>query len=366
MANPLDVVVVGGGPVGLVAALEAQQQGLAVGVVEPRLPPIDKACGEGIMPAGLATLKRLGVAPPGSPIRGIRYLHGGRHAEARLPQPGLGVRRTALHADLAEAARAAGVQWFAWAAGTVQQSESGVVVPPKSRNRAEPVRAKYALVADGLHSPQRRALGMDRPRGQRRRGRRCGLRQHYAITPWTDHVEVYWGAHAEAYVTPLPHQIGVAILTEHRGSFEEHLQAFPALRSRLHGAHRIGQVRGAGPFGTRSRRRVRGRVLLIGDAAGYADALTGEGLSVGFAQGVAAVEAIVNGRPSEYEPAWRSIALRSSVPTMALVHATRLPPVRRLLVPAAAAAPGLFAAGVVGVASAGSARSPAATSAHAG
>ncbi|WP_210424381.1 NAD(P)/FAD-dependent oxidoreductase [Gephyromycinifex aptenodytis] len=349
MRAPWDVVVIGGGPVGLVAALQSRSYGLSVAVIEPRLPPIDKACGEGIMPAGLATLARLGVFPSGSPIRGIRYLRGQHCAQAALSPPGLGVRRTTLHAALVDAARDAGVEWFGWAAGALRQDESEVLVPPRAEEDAEPVRARYALIADGLHSPQRRWLGLEMPR----RGCRRGLRQHYRTEPWTDHVEVHWGEHAEAYVTPLPGQIGLALLTARRGSFEEHLQQFPALAERLRQLQPVGQVRGAGPFGVRARRRVAGRALLIGDAAGYVDAITGEGLSLGFAQAAAAVQAIHHDQPQRYEAHWRAITLRSSLPTAALVQATRLAPVRRLLVPAAATAPGLFAACVAGVATAG-------------
>jgi len=56
-----DVVVVGGGPAGLAAAIAARLQGLRVVVLEAAHPPIDKVCGEGIMPEALAALRRLGV-----------------------------------------------------------------------------------------------------------------------------------------------------------------------------------------------------------------------------------------------------------------------------------------------------------------
>ena len=87
------------------------------------------------------------------------------------------------------------------------------------------------MAADGLHSPLRRLLGMD---GRPAAFRRYGLRRHFAIAPWTSHVEVHWADSTEAYVTPVARDlVGVAMLTSTRGSFDDHLALFPALRSRL-------------------------------------------------------------------------------------------------------------------------------------
>ena len=77
-----------GGPVGQVA--------------EPRAAPVDKACGEGVMPAAVRRLAALGVTPDGHPLRGIRYLDAAHQADAPFRHgDGLGVRRTVLHAALA-------------------------------------------------------------------------------------------------------------------------------------------------------------------------------------------------------------------------------------------------------------------------
>jgi flavin-dependent dehydrogenase len=93
-----DLLVVGGGPGGLATALHARTLGLSVIVAEPRATPIDKACGEGLMPGGLAELASLGIDPPGLPLRGIAYLREHRRAEALFRgSPGRGVRCTTLH-----------------------------------------------------------------------------------------------------------------------------------------------------------------------------------------------------------------------------------------------------------------------------
>ena len=103
-----DVAVVGGGPAGLAVALEAAARGLSAVVFERRAGPVDKACGEGLMPAGLAALDRLGVLAhldraDSAAFESITYVQeDGRSVVGRLPPPGgLGVRRTALSAAMA-------------------------------------------------------------------------------------------------------------------------------------------------------------------------------------------------------------------------------------------------------------------------
>lgn len=368
----LDLAVVGGGPVGLVAALAARRRGLAVAVVEPRPAPIDKACGEGLMPTGLAALRRLGVDPEGLPIRGIRYRDDrGHEARAVLPTPGRGVRRTTLHAALTAAAAQAGIPVHPWAAApAVQVADRVILRPGRGSTRApctpgceadtaagggpdgDELHARYVIAADGLHSPQRRALGLDVPSPA---WARRGLRRHYRLAPWGEDVEVHWGDPGEAYVTPVaPGLVGVAVLTARVGSFEQHLTGFPALADRLAVAEPDDRVLGAGPFARRSRARVAGRVLLVGDAAGYVDALTGEGLALGFAQAEAAVAAVAADRPSRYERAWWQVSLPANLPTAALVAVTRVPGLRRHVVTAATRAPRVFTSAVAHVSAAGS------------
>jgi flavin-dependent dehydrogenase len=79
---------------------------------------------------------------------------------------------------------------------------------------------------------------------------------------------------------------------------------------------------------------VAGRVLLVGDAAGYVDALTGEGLALAFAQAEAAVRAITDGVPQRYERDWGRLTRRYRWLTAALLAATRPQAARRALVPA--------------------------------
>lgn len=334
----LDLVIAGGGPAGLATALHAHRAGLRVKVREPRVGIIDKSCGEGVMPAGLAHLAALGVEPEGCDLLGIRYCSQAGHAQTRFRgPPGRGVRRTELHRALREAVLEAGVPIEQGRVRHVEHRTGGVVV--------DGVGAGSLVVADGLHSPLRRALGLGATAGG---PRRYGLRRHVRMAPWTDFVEVHWSSHGEAYVTPVADdEVGIAILTTRRGSYDGHLEGFPALLQRLRddGVEASSTVRGAGPLRQASRRRVDGAVFLVGDASGYVDALTGEGISLALAQAQAAVAAIVAGEPDSYERAWRRIVRRHRWLTSALV-AVGASPARRLVVPAARGLPSLFATAV--------------------
>ncbi len=323
-----DLLIVGGGPGGLATALHARRLGLSVIVAEPRETPIDKACGEGLMPGGLAELISLGVDPAGMPFHGIAYVSGHRRAQARFRSgPGRGVRRTTLHAALAARAKEQDTEWLRAKVTSVRQDAHGVT--------AAGVRAKWLVAADGLHSPVRRAVGIAAKAG---RPRRYGLRWHYRVPVWSDFVEVHWSRWGEAYVTPVePDLVGVAILSRGRPD----LAWFPRLARQLEGASR-GQARGCGPLRQVVSRRVAGRVLLVGDAAGYEDALTGEGISLAVKQAAAAIDAIVNDTPSSYEAAWHRVTRDYRLLTRALVLATTPRAVRGVVVPAGTLLPGLF------------------------
>ena len=329
--------MVGGGPAGLATALHAARAGLSVRVLEQRADVIDKACGEGLMPGALAALRDLGVDPAGHPITGITYCAPGRTAGASFRAgEGRGVRRTVLHAALRAAVDAAGVE--------VSQTKVDGVVQDSDGVTAGGERARHLVAADGLHSPLRRSLGLDRVA----RGRaRFGQRRHYALAPWTDRVEVHWSRDAEAYVTPVADDlVGVAVLSTTRRSYDDHLAAFPELRARLADAGPASDVRGAGPLRQCARRRTAGRVLLVGDAAGYVDALTGEGVALALGQAGAAVRAIVADDVAGYEGEWRRVTRRYRWLTSGLVVVTTPKPLRGAIVPAARALPPVFSLAV--------------------
>jgi len=329
----IDLIVAGGGPAGLATALHGARAGLEVVVIEPRDGAIDKACGEGLMPHTVAQLARLGVRPPGKPLGGITYLDGQRSVSASFRSgTGRGVRRTALHAALAEAVDAAGVR--------VVQGEVTDVTQDAESVYAGGLRARYLAAADGLHSPIRRAMGLEVPSAGIRR---WGIRRHVQVAPWTDHVEVHWGRDSEAYVTPVADDcVGIAILTSRRGGFDSHFGDFAALADRVMGCPRD-QDRAAGPLRQRVRARAAGRVLLVGDAAGYVDALTGEGLGIAFGAAELLVGCVAANLPGDYDRRWRRMSRRYRLLTAGLLRASAHASVRSRIVPAAAALPVVFA-----------------------
>jgi flavin-dependent dehydrogenase len=332
----IDLLVAGGGPAGLATALYGARAGLEVVVLERRDGVLDKACGEGMMPHTLAHLDRLGVAVAGRPLRGISYVDGARRVDATFRAGvGRGVRRTVLHAALLEAAAAAGVK--------IEHADVGAVSQDAESVRAGQFRARYLAAADGLHSPIRTALGLSQHSADLRR---WGIRRHVQLAPWTDSVEVHWAPGAEAYVTPVADDcVGFAILSAGRSGFDEHFEAFPELRDRVRG-HAHGRDRAAGPLRQNVRARTAGRVLLVGDAAGYIDALTGEGIGLAFGAAELLVDCVVRDRPDAYDRQWRRLTRRYRLLTAALVRAAASPSVRARIVPAATALPSIFARAV--------------------
>ena len=207
MSAARDLAVVGGGPVGLATAIFARSAGLSVAVCDQREPPIDKACGEGLMPDGVELLAAMGVelGPESArPFAGIRYVDGDRTAEARFAAGhGLGARRPALHAALVARAEQLGAELH-WGTRVEGLSPDGL------ETSAGPFAARRVVGADGLASRVRRWVSLEAgTRGVARFGRR----RHYAVEPWSDLVEVYWADGCEAYVTPVgAREVGVAML----------------------------------------------------------------------------------------------------------------------------------------------------------
>jgi len=369
-----DVVVVGAGPAGLVTALAGADRGLSVRVLDRRRTPIDKACGEGLMPDAVAILHALGVAlPEHRPIHGIRYLDDEHCVEGRFPAlPGAGVRRTELHRALLERARDVEIDVRERVRVTgLRPSGSD---PRGTRWALEtddgPVAPGWIVGADGLHSNLRGWSGL--ARGELRFApRRFGIRRHFRVPPWSDLVEVYWADGREAYVTPVAaDEVGIAVLwarpvstrassdapgpgdggdrgdrggrVEDGGTFDRLLRSFPVLAERLVGADAVSPVMAAGPFRQRTRGVTAGNLALVGDAAGYVDAITGEGMALAFHEGVALAEALAAGDLASYRAAHRRHRRVPNLFTEAALGLSRSPRLRRRALTALAAEPALF------------------------
>jgi len=334
-----DVFVIGAGPAGLAAALAARQRGLEVTVADSCSPPIDKPCGEGLMPDGVSALQRLGVslAPmEARPFRGIRFVSSGLSAEAAFPYGfGLGVRRTNLHRVMVEHAGRSGVR-FLWRTVVTGLHQDGVLV----QGNLFPTR--WTVGADGSSSRVRCWSGLD---VHRQKERRFAFRRHYRVAPWAEFMELHWGARCQLYVTPVgPEEVCVALISRERGlRLDEALPEFPEVAKRLRGAEHGSAERGAISV-TRGLARVHTRrVALIGDASGGVDAITGEGLCLAFEQARLLADCLASGDLARYQAGHRALARRPTMMArlmLLLEHRERL---RRRVMRAFIAEPRVFA-----------------------
>jgi menaquinone-9 beta-reductase len=320
-----EVFVCGGGPAGLAAAIASRSQGFDVVVADCFKPPIDKACGEGLMPDGLAALAALGVTLPADEtgvFQGIRFVEGGRSMEARFPRgPGRGIRRIVLHELLRQRALALGVK-FLWSTQVLGVRKNVV------RTGEEEIRTDWIVGADGLQSRIRKWSGLG---WGKRLSRRIGLRQHFKVRPWSEFMEVHWCDLGQAYVTPVgAEEICVVVVGRKRfGSVRAALSYFPELASRLAGGEPVSGERGALTEGHRYDRVTQGCTALIGDASGSVDAIAGQGLALSFFQATALGAALKNGNLRSYEEAHRRIRKVPVFMSQTMLLLDRFGPIRR-------------------------------------
>ncbi len=288
-----DAVIVGAGPAGSATAIHLARAGLEVALLDGGSSPRRKACGEGMFPAGAAELERLGVLQElrqsGARLREVRFHARGRVATAPLggeSRPALGLSRERLDVSLIEAAGRAGADVGVGTATSLLAGEDGRYAGVGTRDcRLE---ARAVVAADGLNSRLRRLAGLE----PRARGDRYGLSAHVEVPGDAGHaVDVWFEEGFEVYVTPVGSgTVNVAVLTRRSGmgrfagdvdsAFERLLASHPSLPP---GARILDRPLAGGPFPVSCGRSWRRNLVLAGDAAGFFDGITGEGISLALA-----------------------------------------------------------------------------------
>ncbi len=273
------------------------------------------------MPDSFAALRRLGIRldrEQSFPFRGIRFHGPVIEVAAGFPgEHAVGIRRTHLHEVLTDRAGQLGVTmlWGTRVNGLIGDS---VLVDGGS------VRSRWVIGADGQNSRVRRWAGLE---ATRRQSQRYGFRRHYRVAPWTDHMEIYWGAGCQMYVTPVsPREVCAAVISRDAHlRFDCALPGFPKLHRKLGRAPASTVERGSVTVSRRLQRVFRDRVVLIGDASGSVDAITGEGLSLSFHQALAAADALASDDLAAYQAAHRRMMRRPACMASLMLSLDRFP-----------------------------------------
>jgi flavin-dependent dehydrogenase len=347
LMHETSVLIVGGGPAGLSAAIALRQRGIDCTVVEAQMPGTDKACGEGLMPGALNALRALGIdldESSGHYFRGIRFLNDTHKVEADFTAgAGLGVRRPELHRRLVDRASELGadLRWNSRVHLLHQPVAGSKHCMGHASIDGREIRFQWLVGADGQASTVRKWAGLDGWRSERLR---FGFRRHLRVQPWSEFVEVYWNPEGQIYVTPVSANSVCVVAMSHnaKSGWDHLLQGFPELQSRLESAEMISTPRGAMSAMRRLRRVANDRVALIGDASGSADSITGEGLAMTFRQASALAESIGAGSLASYEQRHRSIGRRPHWMGGLMLTLDRWPVLMRPTFKVLAAAPSLF------------------------
>lgn len=284
-----DVLIVGGSLAGAATAIHLARAGRSVLLVERSLESTRKACGEGLSPLGVAELARLGllseIGPRGLELDGVSF-HAGEHTATAsfsgMDATPLGIQRTYLDQSLLDEARRIGVdvQTGVTVRSLSMQGDEVTSVQTDSGDLQAPV----IVGADGLGSRMRRQAGLERGRTTARYGISAHIRVESLEAP---QINVYFEDQHELYATPVApgvtnvaillhraHMRGVAgdLLGGYRAMLDRHDAVFP--RYEL-----LDEPLAAGPFDVACTRPWRGNLVLVGDAAGFVDAISGEGMA---------------------------------------------------------------------------------------
>jgi geranylgeranyl reductase family protein len=308
--------VVGAGPAGSAVAAALAARGRDVLLVESHAHPRPKACAEYASPRIVEELRRLGLPdhawePDALPLEGMRVIRGDDavdigYQDQNGRRSAWGLERTRFDATLAAHAAASGarvlehtslveVGWRGGIGGIGGRVVRAAVRTPDGRRG---VRCRWLIGADGARSRVSQALAVE---GWVVMPRRLGLVAHYeGIPELVEHGEMHVGPGYYVGLAPLAGDrlnVGMALpLDGDRQPAEERFAAaidgIPAVAERLRGRARLTPIIGASPIGHRVRRAAGRGWMLVGDAAGFIDPFTGEGIYRALRSARAAAEAL--------------------------------------------------------------------------
>ena len=316
--------MVGAGPAGAATALFAARRGLRVIVVDKQDFPRDKPCGEGLMPSGRPALRELGledavVSHGAPPLNGIQF---GRVDEPPIAVPfpayhgeqaGLGIRRLSFDAQLVDAlSHHSQIQFSPHTdARDVRRNGDGMTTVITG---AGEVRARFVAVADGLRSPLRHRLGWTAgPRPPHRYGIVAHWMMDGPVDPW---VRITFDRGLEVYEGPVAGNQRMVALLCYQGRMREfggqpesrYREIAQAIRPGLRQAELIGSVSAVGPFWYGATTVADRGIFLVGDAAGFTDPITAEGVASGLRQAHALADALTSPNPERaYRQAHRQL-----------------------------------------------------------
>jgi menaquinone-9 beta-reductase len=333
-----EVYVVGGGPAGLAAAIALRLRGCSVRVADCALPPVEKACGEGLLPDSQAALRKLGVAVTaehGFAFRGVRFLEGQTTVQGDFPNgTGFGVRRLVLQQLLIDRAEQLGVE-LEWGVKGIDLRPDGLYV------HNERIDAHLIVAADGHKSLLRRRAGLEAARNF---SCRYGFRRHYRVAPWSEYAELYWGSGFQIYVTPVaPDEVCVVSMASHAGFRLDHaLAQVPEIYRHLEGHPYSSNEMGALTVSRKLRRVCKSGFALVGDSSGSVDAITGEGLCLSFKAALALADAYAAGDLAQYQHAHENFQMNPARMASLLRFLGRHPRLRRRVLAGLASRPDVF------------------------
>ncbi len=331
--------MIGAGPAGIATAIASSLKGLRVTVIDARKPPIDKPCGEGLLPEAVKALGQLGVKLDSNLLfrfSGFHFLDETSSASAQIPAgDAFGVRRTVFHRLLIDRALELGVN-FLWGTRVVRLEPRG------TETSSGMIRSKWLVGADGSRSTVRRVARLERGGCARFR---FGFRRHFEIAPWTDCVEVHWGDRCQLVVTPTgAREVCVALFTsDSRLRLDRALDRFPGACRHIRGAQPRSLEAGTPTLLGRARPVSRGRIALVGDASCTVDGVAGQGLSLAFQQALQLADALSREDLSRYAAAHARIARMPVRVTRLLLAMNSSSLLRRKVLRLFAAKPTLFA-----------------------